>query len=100
MQQKTKTPVQFEITKQTRDAIENWININQMNSGDYLFPSKKRAIHLSTRQYSRVLNSWLEAIDLDPSLYGTHSLRRTKATLIYKRTKIYGLYNSCSGTRN
>ena len=87
MQQKTKTPVQFEITKQTRDAIEHWISINEMNSSDYLFPSKNPVIHLSTRQYSRVLNSWLESIGLDSSFYGTHSLRRTKATLIYRRTK-------------
>jgi integrase len=87
MQQKTKMPVQFEITKQTRDAIEHWISINKMNSSDYLFPSKNPVIHLSTRQYSRVLNSWLESIGLDSSCYGTHSLRRTKATLIYRRTK-------------
>ena len=88
MQQKTKTPVQFEITQQTRDAIDNWISTNQMTSTDYLFPSKSSAIpHLSTRQYARILNSWLESIGLNPSAYGTHSLRRTKATLIYQRTK-------------
>ena len=69
MQQKTKMPVQFEITKQTRDAIEHWISINEMNSSDYLFPSKNPVIHLSTRQYSRVLNSWLESIGLDSSFY-------------------------------
>jgi integrase len=88
MQQKTKTPVQFEITQQTRDAIDNWISTNQMTSSDYLFPSKSSAIpHLSNRQYARILNSWLESIGLNPSAYGTHSLRRTKATLIYQRTK-------------
>jgi integrase len=41
---------------------------------------------MSTRQYARLLDSWLQQIGLDPALYGTHSLRRTKATLIYKRT--------------
>ena len=87
-QQKTKTPVQFEITQQTRDAVEQWIKISQMVSGDYLFPSKSsQTPHLSTRQYSRILNGWLESIGLDPSAYGTHSMRRTKASLIYKRTK-------------
>ena len=88
MQQKTKTPVQFEITQQARDAINDWISTNQMTSADYLFPSKSSVIpHLSTRQYARILDSWLVSIGLNPSAYGTHSLRRTKATLIYQRTK-------------
>ncbi len=88
MQQKTKTPVQFEITQQTRDAVEHWIKISQMTSSDYLFPSKSSATpYLSTRQYARILNGWLESIGLDPSGYGTHSMRRTKASLIYRRTK-------------
>jgi|TARA_B100002003_G_scaffold230685_1_gene241032 integrase len=88
MQQKTKTPVRFEITQQTRDAIEHWVSISQMMSSDYLFPSKSSATpHLSTRQYSRILDTWLDSIGLDPSAYGTHSLRRTKASLIYRRTK-------------
>ncbi len=56
-----------------------------MKGGDYLFPSKNPEIHLSTRQYSRVLNSWLESVGLDSSFYETHSLHRTKATLIYRR---------------
>ena len=29
---------------------------------------------------------WLSLIGLDPALFGTHSLRRTKATLIYRKT--------------
>ena len=88
MQQKTKTPVRFEITQQTRDAVEHWIGINQMVNSDYLFPSKSSATpHISTRQYSRILNTWLDSIGLDPSAYGTHSIRRTKASLIYRRTK-------------
>jgi integrase len=88
MQHKTKTPVKFEITQQTRDAVEHWISINQIMNSDYLFPSKSSATpHLSTRQYARILNTWLVSIGLDPSVYGTHSLRRTKASLIYRRTK-------------
>ena len=58
-----------------------------MKGGDYLFPGKNPEIHLSTRQYSRVLNSWLESFGLHSLFYGTHSRRRTKATLIYRRTK-------------
>ena len=88
MQQKTKTPVQFEITLQTRTALDHWIDLNQLSSSDFLFPSKSSAIpHISTRQYARVLNGWLESIGLNPRIYGTHSIRRTKASLIYKSTK-------------
>ena len=64
-----------------------WVSFG-CNSTAYLFPSKSSSIrHRSTRQYSRILNSWLESIGLDPSVYGTHSIRRTKASLIYRRTK-------------
>ena len=88
MQQKTGQPVQFEITEQTRDSIGNWINHAELMSNDYLFKSRNQfSHHISTRQYARRLNIWLSDIGLDPSEYGTHSLRRTKATLIYRRTK-------------
>ena len=88
MQQKTKTPVQFEISLQTRKALERWIDLNQFEGNDYLFPSKWSEIpHISTRQYARVLDGWLESVGLNPRQYGTHSLRRTKASMIYKSTK-------------
>ena len=88
MQQKTQQPVQFEITEQTREAISNWINLVQLRSNDPLFPSRfKNSPHLSTRQYARIVKSWVSQIGLDPEAYGTHSLRRTKASLIYRRTK-------------
>jgi integrase len=88
MQQKTDRPVQFEITEQTRVAIATWVQHRQLTSSDYLFPSRIHASqHLSRRQYARLLNGWLADIGLDPSTYGTHSLRRTKASLIYRRTK-------------
>lgn len=88
LQQKTQQPVQFEITEQTRDALKNWINHNHLRPEDYLFPSRiNRSNHISTRQYARIVHKWVEMIGLDTSLYGTHSLRRTKATLIYRRTK-------------
>ena len=88
MQQKTKRPVQFEITEQTRAAVATWIQHKRMVPGDYLFTSRvKSSPHLSRRQYARLLAKWLTAIGLDPRHYGTHSLRRTKASLIYKRTK-------------
>jgi integrase len=88
MQQKTHQPVQFEIMEQTRTAIGHWIEHAKLNNNDYLFKSRYRnSPHLSTRQYSRIVGSWVSEIGLDPAAYGTHSLRRTKASLIYRRTK-------------
>jgi len=88
VQRKTGKPVQFEITQQTRQALAEWIQQAELKGSDYLFPSRiKTSPHLSTRQYTRIVEAWVESIGLDPTAYGTHSLRRTKAALIYKRTK-------------
>jgi len=88
IQQKTKMPVQFEITEQTRDSVWNWISKARLSSSDYLFPSRQHeSDHISTRQYARIVNAWAASAGLDPAEYGTHTLRRTKASLIYKRTK-------------
>lgn len=88
LQKKTGKPVQFEITPRTRDAVADWVNYSQLGFRDHLFPSRLRnKPHLSTRQYARILKSWIAMIGLDPSHYGTHSMRRTKASLIYRRTK-------------
>ncbi len=88
VQQKTNRPVQFEITEQTRDAVEAWISSADLKALDYLFPSRlNNSPHLSTRQYARIVEHWVTIIGLDASNYGTHSLRRTKASIIYKQTK-------------
>ena len=88
MQQKTGQPVKFELTDQTREAMEAWIAKAQLSPGQFLFPSRLTGSpHISTRQYARIVKSWVARIGLDPGEYATHSLRRTKATLIYKRTK-------------
>jgi integrase len=88
LQKKTSKPVQFEITEPTRLALNDWIKLSRLRSDDYLFPSRIHCSpHLSTRQYARIVDSWVEEIGLDPAAYGTHSIRRTKATLIYRRTK-------------
>jgi len=88
MQQKTGRPVQFEITRQTRVALEAWIDLAELGLTDALFPSRLKASpHLSTRQYARLLESWVASVGLDPIAYGTHSMRRTKASLIYRKTK-------------
>jgi integrase len=88
VQKKTGRPVRFEITGQTRDAIAAWIERAGLEDDQFLFPSRVRqSPHLSTRQYARIVKSWVASIGLDPDAYGTHSLRRTNASLIYRRTK-------------
>lgn len=88
MQQKTLRPVQFEITEQTRKSLEAWIKERGLKSADFLFPSRLHASpHLSTRQYARIVHRWVASIGLDDTAYGTHTMRRTKASLIYRRTK-------------
>lgn len=87
IQKKTGKPVQFEIMKQAREALADWIEFKQLNIYDWLFPSRKnRDNAMTTRQYARVVQKWIASIDLPKSSYATHSLRRTKATLIYRKT--------------
>jgi len=88
IQQKTRRPVQFEITDQTRSSLEAWIALRGLHPSDALFPSRIHAsAHLSTRQYARLVHRWIASIGLDDAAYGTHTMRRTKASLIYRRTK-------------
>ncbi len=88
MQRKTKRPVQFEITDQTKLAIRKLITKFGLKPNQFLFPSRlSSSPHLSTRQYAKIVKGWVADIGLDPYAYGTHSMRRTKATLIYRRTK-------------
>lgn len=87
IQQKTGRPVQFEITTDTRASLLAWLERRGGSIDDYAFPSRvDRKGHLSTRQYARLIDEWVTAIGLRPEEYGTHSLRRTKAALIYKAT--------------
>jgi integrase len=87
VQKKTGRPVQFEITEQTRTAVGKLIHRHYRRSSDYLFPSRLAGPpHLSTRQYARIVQDWVRSIGLNPAAYGTHSLRRTKAALIYRKT--------------
>jgi len=88
MQQKTHQPVQFERTDQTRTAVTDWIKQAKLKSEDFLFPSRIHGSpHITTRQYARLVEKWVASIGLNPADYGTHSFRRTKASLIYRRTK-------------
>jgi integrase len=88
VQRKTQRPVQFELTDQTRNAVSAWIDKADLKSEQYLFPSRaNNSPHVSTRQYARIVRRWGSSIGLDPFAYGTHTMRRNKATLIYRRTK-------------
>ena len=87
VQQKTGRPVPFELTESTREALGSWLRLRGLRGSDWLFPSRSRpGDHLTTRQYGRLLDDWVALIGLDPAAYGTHSLRRTKVALLYKRT--------------
>lgn len=86
-QKKTGHPVRFELTEQTREAVDLYIKAAGKRPGEFLFTSRRNPDRcMSTRQYARLVSEWIAGIGLDPHFYGTHSLRRTKATLIYRRT--------------
>ena len=87
VQQKTERPVQFELTEQTKEAVHAWMMQHALLPSEHLFPSRVHScLHLSTRQYAQIVNQWAASVGLDPYKYGTHSLRRTKTALIYKKT--------------
>ncbi len=87
IQKKTGRPVQFEISEQAKDSLDEWISFRKLLPADFLFPSRKLAKpHLSTRQYGRIVDRWVVSLGLDRRRYGTHSLRRTKVSQIYKKT--------------
>jgi integrase len=87
IQQKTGRPVPFEITEPTREALAAWLKARGRRADDWLWPSRSRpGAHITTRQYARLVDIWVQSIDLEANAYGTHSLRRTKVALVYKRT--------------
>jgi integrase len=87
IQQKTGRPVQFEITEQTRRSLANWIRLRGGGIDGWLFPSRMiPGAHLSTRQYIRLVKAWVVLAGLEPAAYGTHSLRRTKVAMLYRKT--------------
>lgn len=87
IQSKTKRPVQFELTENTRETVLAWVKSPEMLACSFMFPSRFHdRTHISTRQYGRLVHDWVSAIGLEPSGYGTHSLRRTKAAEIFRKT--------------
>ncbi|WP_394245658.1 tyrosine-type recombinase/integrase [Vibrio astriarenae] len=88
VQKKTGNDVQFEITQRTQQTLSHWIKEQSLQPTHYLFPSPRRSNQpLSYSYYRKIIRSWALALGHNPDLYGTHSLRRTKATLIYQKTK-------------
>jgi integrase len=85
-QKKTGRPVRFELTEQTRQAIDEYLRMTRRKPGEFLFAGRGTGVGLTTRQYARLVGQWVASVGLDPLKFGTHSLRRTKATLIYRRT--------------
>jgi integrase len=86
-QKKTGRPVRFELGEQTRQAVDDYLKVANKKPDDFLFTGRGGATRgMTTRQYARLVSQWIASVGLDPKLFGTHSLRRTKATLIYRRT--------------
>ena len=86
-QRKTGRPVRFELTEPTRQALDDYLRITDRKPSEYLFPGRRDPNRpLTTRQYARLVSKWVGGIGLDPNKFATHSMRRTKATLIYRRT--------------
>ncbi|MGB0901573.1 tyrosine-type recombinase/integrase, partial [Halocynthiibacter sp.] len=87
MQSKTRKPVRFEISEGTRSSLARWMREPLMVGSEYLWPGRfHERIHISPRQYARIVRDWVTSIGLEASAYGTHSMRRTKVTQIYKKT--------------
>jgi len=87
VQQKTSRPVQFELLESTRDSMLAWLERRGGTVDEFVFPSRiDHTAHISTRQYARLVDEWVSGIGLRPEDYGTHSLRRTKVSIIYKQT--------------
>jgi integrase len=84
---KTGQPVRFEPTEQTRQAVDEYLRAAGKKPNYFMFSGRKGSDRsMTTRQYARLVSGWIASIGLDPHVFGTHSLRRTKATLIYRRT--------------
>lgn len=87
IQSKTKKPVKFELTEGTRKSVDAWLEDPAMVGSETLWPGRFHdRLHISTRQYARLVREWVSSIGLEPSSYGTHSMRRTKVAQIYRKT--------------
>lgn len=88
IQSKTQKPVRFEITEGTRKSLRRWMDEPLMIGSEFLWPGRfHERLHISTRQYARLVRDWVKSIGLEPSAYGTHSMRRTKVAQIYRKNR-------------
>ena len=87
------------LTDQTRMAIDGYLRLNRAQAGPVFIRRSKRWARFTTRQYARLVQQWVASIGLDPAKFDTHSLRRTKAVLIYRRTGTSGPFSFCSDIR-
>ena len=93
-QSKTQKPVRFEITGGTRKSLDCWMAEPLMVGSEFLWPGRfHERLHISTRQYARLVRKWVKSVGLEPSAYGTHSMRRTKVAQIYKKLATYALFS-------
>jgi integrase len=87
VQHETSRPVRFEITERTRASLEDWLKARPADRGPYVFPSRvHNQPHVTPRHYARIVHGWIEGAGMNSSAYGTHSMRRTKAAQIYRKT--------------
>jgi len=87
LQSKTQKPVKFELTEGTRKSIAEWLKDPRMTGQEFLWPGRfHEPVHISTRQYARLVRDWVQSIGLEPSAFGTHSMRRTKVAQVYRKT--------------
>ena len=85
-QKKTGRPVRFELSEQTRQAVDDYLRATGKRPGEFLFTGRRGPDRIMTTRHARLVSDWIGGAGLDPRQFGTHSLRRTKATLIYRRT--------------
>lgn len=96
LQSKTQKPVRFEISEGTRASFAKWMDDPLMVRAEYLWRARfQQRLHISTRQYARIIRGWVKSIDLELTAYGTHTMRRTKVTQIYKKTENCAPFSFC-----
>jgi len=86
--EKTSKPVEVTISETAREAIEALIAHNGIDDQHYLFtaPTRPKGEHMASVTYRKLVKDWCRLIHLDPAQYSTHSLRRTRPSIIYRRT--------------
>ena len=85
IQIKTGQPVEITLTQKTIDYVQDWLNSESIYYG-YVFKGATIDSHLSIERYRVGIKNWVKSIGLNPREYSTHSVRRTKPSIVYKET--------------